>query len=107
MDVAAESLTIKRKVITRLLEAGLFPYTKRYLKHFNNHFSTIGLVGMNECLRNFMGKDITTPEGRAFALEVLQHMRRRLQDYQDDTGDLLNLEATPRREHELPSRAAR
>lgn len=95
MDLAAESLTIKRKVITRLLEAGLFPYTKRYLKHFNNHFSTIGLVGMNECLRNFMGKDITTPEGRAFALEVLQHMRRRLQDYQEDTGDLFNLEATP------------
>ncbi|ADN01640.1 ribonucleoside triphosphate reductase [Spirochaeta thermophila] len=95
MDLAAESLTIKRKVITRLLEAGLFPYTKRYLKHFNNHFSTIGLVGMNECLLNFMGKDITTPEGRAFALEVLQHMRRRLQDYQEDTGDLFNLEATP------------
>lgn len=95
MDLAAESLTIKRKVITRLLEAGLFPYTKRYLKHLDNHFSTIGLVGMNECLLNFMGKDITTKEGKDFALEVLRHMRKRLQDYQEDTGNLFNLEATP------------
>ncbi len=95
MDLAAESLCIKRKVITRLLESGLFPYTRRYLKNLNNHFSTIGICGMNECLLNFLGKDIADAEGRAFALEVLDHMRRRLVAYQEDTGDLFNLEATP------------
>lgn len=97
MDLAATSLSIKRKVINRLLENGLFPYTRRYLKTLNNHFSTIGLVGMNECCRNFLGSDtdITTREGKAFAMEVLKHMRERLQEYQVQTGDLYNLEATP------------
>jgi ribonucleoside-triphosphate reductase len=95
MDLAARSLTIKRKVIGRLLEAGLFPYTRRYLKHLDNHFSTIGLVGMNECLLNFLGTDIVSDVGRAFALRVLTHMRDRLVRYQEETGDLFNLEATP------------
>lgn len=95
MDLAAKSLTIKRKVCSRLLEGGLFPYTKRYLKNFDNHFSTIGLVGMNECCLNFMGQNIVQPEGKAFAEEVLEHMRKRLQDYQVDSGELFNLEATP------------
>ncbi len=95
MDLACESLTTKRKVINRLLDAGLFPYTKRYLSHLDNHFSTIGLVGMNECALNFLGVDISGPEGRNFALEVLDHMRLRLADYQEETGNLYNLEATP------------
>ena len=95
MDLAAESLTIKRKVINRLMEGGLFPYTMRYLKHLNNHFSTIGICGMNECLKNFMGADITSTEGKKFALEILDFMRDRLADYQERTGDLFNLEATP------------
>jgi ribonucleoside-triphosphate reductase len=95
MDLAAEALGVKRKIITRLLESGLFPYTRRYLRNLNNHFSTIGICGMNECLLNYLGKNITSPEGRAFSLEVLDHMRRRLVAYQEDTGDLFNLEATP------------
>jgi len=95
ISLASQSLVIKRKVINRLMEAGLFPYTKRYLQHLNNHFSTIGICGMNECLLNFMGKDITDAEGREFALEVLAFMRKRLADYQEETGDLYNLEATP------------
>ena len=95
MDLAAQSLVMKRKVINRLLEAGLFPYTKRYLSHLNNHFSTIGICGMNECLLNFMGKNIIDDEGRGFALEVLDFMRDRLADYQEKTGDLYNLEASP------------
>jgi ribonucleoside-triphosphate reductase len=95
MDLAAQSLSIKRKVCSRLLEGGLFPYTKRYLRTFDNHFSTIGLVGMNECCLNFLGKDIADPTGKAFAEEVLEHMRRRMQDYQEDSGELFNLEATP------------
>jgi anaerobic ribonucleoside-triphosphate reductase len=97
MDLAAKSLSIKRKVIARLLKGGLFPYTRRYLRGLDGHFSTIGLVGMNECSRNFLGsdKDISTREGKAFILEVLTHMRERLQDYQEEYGDLYNLEATP------------
>jgi len=97
MDLAAQSLTIKRKVITRLTENGLFPYTKRYLKHYNNHFSTIGLVGLHETCLNFLGAGhgIETPEGKAFAEEILTHMRERLADYQEKFGDLFNLEATP------------
>ena len=95
MNLAAESLVIKRKVVTRLLENNFFPYTKRYLGHFNNHFSTIGINGMNECLLNFMGKSIKDKEGIDFALEVLDYMRKRLADYQEETGDLYNLEATP------------
>ena len=95
MDLAAESLTVKRKTVTRLLENGLFPYTRRYLRHLNNHFSTIGLVGMNEMLLNFRGRDITDADARAFAARVLDHMRDRLLTYQQETGDLFNLEATP------------
>ena len=97
MDLAKSSLQIKRKVVTKLLENGLFPYTKRYLKNFESHFNTIGLVGMNECLLNFLGKDTTivTERGRAFALDVLRFMRKRLADYQEETGELFNLEATP------------
>ena len=95
MDLAARSLEIKRKVITRLLEGGLFPYTRRYLGSFDNHFNTIGLVGMHECCLNYLGQGIESPEGRAFSLEVLAHMRERLQDYQVSTGQLFNLEATP------------
>lgn len=97
MDVAARSLHVKRKIITRLLEEGLYPYTKRYLGTFANHFSTLGLVGMNEtCLNaNWVGKDISSAEGKAFSQKVLNHMRERLSDYQEQYGDLYNLEATP------------
>jgi len=95
MNLAAESLSTKRKVINRLMENGLFPYTKKYLKRFDGHFSTIGINGMNECLINFMNKDITTKEGKEFALEILDFMRKRMADYQEETGDLFNLEATP------------
>ena len=97
MDISARSLKIKRDVITRLLDAGLYPYTKHYLGTFNNHFSTIGLVGMNEALLNakWLAKDITTKEGQDFAVEVLNHMRNRLVIYQEKYGDLYNLEATP------------
>lgn len=95
MDLASESLTIKRKVVNRLLESGLFPYTKRYLQHLNNHFSTIGICGMNECLVNFLHTDITSEAGKDFAVKILTHMRDRLADYQEKTGDLFNLEATP------------
>jgi ribonucleoside-triphosphate reductase len=97
MDVAARSLDTKRKIITRLLEEGLYPYTKRYLGGFNNHFSTIGLVGMNEaCLNaNWIKKDISTKEGQNFSIKVLNYMRNRLSDYQEKYGDLFNLEATP------------
>ena len=97
MDIAARSLDTKRKVINRLLEEGLYPYTKRYLGAFNNHFSTIGLVGMNETILNakWIDSDITKPAGRDFSIEVLNHMRDRLSDYQEMYGDLFNLEATP------------
>lgn len=97
MDLAKESLCTKRKVIQKLYDGGLFPYTRRYLKTLTNHFNTIGLCGMNECCINFLGKeyDISTPKGKTFAENVLQHMRERMQDYQEETGDLFNLEATP------------
>ena len=97
MDIAARSLDIKRKVITRLMNEGLYPYTRRYLGTFTNHFSTIGLVGMNEAIKNakWMEGDITGKEGKAFAVECLNHMRTRLSDYQEAYGDLYNLEATP------------
>ncbi|HCT84328.1 MAG TPA: ribonucleoside triphosphate reductase [Candidatus Margulisbacteria bacterium] len=95
MDTAKTSLETKRKVITSLMDQGLFPYTKRYLKHLNNHFATIGLNGMNESCLNFMSKSIAAPEGKAFAEEVLDFMRKRLADYQEETGNLYNLEATP------------
>ena len=97
MDISARSLKTKRTVITQLLEAGLYPYTKRYLGTFNNHFSTIGLIGMNEVglNANWLRKDLTHPETQKFAAEVLNHMRNRLSDYQEMYGDLYNLEATP------------
>ena len=97
MDVSARSLKVKRTVITKLLDAGLYPYTKRYLGTFNNHFSTIGLVGMNEACLNakWLGKDLTNKEAQEFTKNVLNHMRERLSDYQVEYGDLYNLEATP------------
>ena len=97
MDIAARSLKIKRGVITKLLEGGLYPYTKRYLGTFENHFSTIGLIGMNEMGLNakWIGKDMTHPETQEFSKQVLNHMRERLSDYQEMYGDLYNLEATP------------
>ena len=97
MDIAARSLKIKRDVITKLLEEGLYPYTKRYLGTFANHFSTIGLIGMNEMGLNakWLRKDMTHPETQAFSKDVLNHMRERLSDYQELYGDLYNLEATP------------
>lgn len=97
MDVAARSLKTKRTVITNLLDAGLYPYTKRYLGSFDNHFSTIGLIGMNEVglNANWLRADLTHAETQKFAKEVLNHMRDRLSDYQEEFGDLYNLEATP------------
>ncbi|WP_302158236.1 ribonucleoside triphosphate reductase [uncultured Acidaminococcus sp.] len=97
MDIAARSLKTKRTVITKLLDAGLYPYTKRYLGTFKNHFSTIGLIGMNEVglNANWLRKDLTHPETLEFTKEVLTHMRERLKDYQEQYGDLYNLEATP------------
>lgn len=97
MDISARSLKIKRNVISRLLEEGLYPYTKRYLGRFDNHFSTIGLIGMNEAGLNakWLQKDLSHREAQQFAKEVLNHMRERLSDYQEQYGDLYNLEATP------------
>ena len=97
MDIAARSLSIKRTIITRLLNEGLYPYTRRYLGSFDNHFSTIGLIGMNEVGLNarWLGSDLTSTETQEFAKEVLNHMRERLSDYQEEYGDLYNLEATP------------
>ena len=97
MDIAARSLKIKRTTITKLLEEGLYPYTKRYLGGFDNHFSTIGLVGMNEACLNaqWLRKDLTHKNAQDFAVDVLNHMRNRLSDYQEQYGDLYNLEATP------------
>ncbi len=97
MDISARSLKTKRTVITKLMEEGLYPYTKRYLGTFDNHFSTIGLVGMNEAGLNakWLRKDMTYPETQEFTKNVLNHMRERLSDYQEQYGDLYNLEATP------------
>ena len=97
MDISARSLKVKRTVITRLLNEGLYPYTRRYLGTFANHFSTIGLIGMNEVGLNakWLGKDLTHKETQEFAKKVLNHMRERLSDYQEEYGDLYNLEATP------------
>ena len=103
MDLAKESLEVKRKIIERFTEKGLYPYSKFYLRgnkerfggFWNAHFSTIGLNGLNEAILNFMGKDISTKEGKEFAEEVLDFMRERLISYQQETGDLYNLEATP------------
>ncbi|MBQ8142579.1 MAG: ribonucleoside triphosphate reductase [Bacilli bacterium] len=97
MDIAARSLDIKRKVITKLLDQGMYPYTKRYLGSFKNHFSTIGLVGMEECLLNakWCDSDLTSEKGRLQAEEILKHMREKLSDYQEKYNALFNLEATP------------
>ncbi len=97
MDIAARSLKVKRTIITKLLNEGLYPYTKRYLGTFDNHFSTIGLVGMNEVglNANWLRADMTSPKTQEFAKDVLNHMRERLSDYQEMYGDLYNLEATP------------
>ncbi len=103
MDLAKQSLAIKREIIENLTASGLHPYSKFYLKdvknifgeYWKNHFSTIGLIGMNDALLNFMNKSIGDPEGKAFAEKILDHMRDKLADYQEETGDLFNLEATP------------
>ncbi|MCD6500513.1 ribonucleoside triphosphate reductase [bacterium] len=103
MDLAKESLEIKRKALDNFMEKGLYPYSKYYLEgvkkmrhsYFGNHFSTIGLMGMNECLLNFLGEDIGSEHGRKFALEILDFMREKLVKYQKETGNLYNLEATP------------
>ena len=97
MDIAARSLKVKRTVISKLMEEGLYPYTKRYLGNFDNHFSTIGLVGMNEACLNakWVGMDLTNEAASKFTKDVLNHMRERLSDYQEVYGDLYNLEATP------------
>lgn len=97
MDLAARSLKVKRDVVSKLMSAGLYPYTKRYLGSFNNHFSTLGLVGMNEACLNakWLGKDLSHRESIDFTKEVLNHMREKLSDYQEQYGDLYNLEATP------------
>ena len=97
MDISARSLKLKRTIITRLLDEGLYPYTKRYLGNFDSHFSTIGLVGMNEACRNakWIQKDLTDEAAQQFTKDVLNHMRERLSDYQEMYGDLYNLEATP------------
>lgn len=97
MDIAARSLKIKREVVTKLLDGGLYPYTRRYLGTFENHFSTIGLIGMNEACLNarWLRKDLVSKEAQSFTKDVLNHMRERLSDYQEEYGDLYNLEATP------------
>ncbi len=95
MDLAKKSLEIKREAVTANINQRLLPYTKRYLGDLDHHFSTIGLVGMNEALLNFLGVDIVSEEGRAFALNVLDFMREKLKEYQEETGNLYNLEATP------------
>ncbi len=103
MDLAKESLEIKRKTVENFIEKGLYPYSKHYLsgikkargQYWANHFSTIGLIGMNEALLNFLGEDIATRRGRKFALEVMDFMRKRLVKYQKETGNIYNLEATP------------
>jgi len=103
MDIASQSLEIKRKVIENLTEQNLYPYTKHYLRsvkeatgrYWTNHFSTIGLIGMNEACINLLGVGIADPEGEKFSVEVLNFMRKRLSCYQEKTGNLYNLEATP------------
>ena len=97
MDISARSLKVKRTIISKLLVEGLYPYTKRYLGSFDSHFSTIGLIGMNEVGLNakWLGEDMTSEKTQEFTKEVLNHMRERLSDYQEEYGDLYNLEATP------------
>ncbi len=103
MVLAKESLEIKRKLLEKLTDSGLYPYSKFYLRHirlrngsyWDNHFSTIGLIGMNECLLNFLGTDITTIEGKVYAEKIMDFMRDKLQEFQEETGHIYNLEATP------------
>ncbi len=103
MDVAKSSLEIKRKVLEGFTDNGLYPYSKRYLRHvkeafgkyWKNHFSTIGIVGVNEAVLNLLGQDIASKEGQAFAVKTLMFMRKRISEYQEETGDIYNLEATP------------
>jgi ribonucleoside-triphosphate reductase len=97
MDLAKDSLEIKRKSISKFMDQGLYPFTKRYLGHLRNHFSTIGINGLNEMIRNFTGDahNMTTEEGMKFAVEFLDFMRDRIKHYQNETGNLYNLEATP------------
>jgi ribonucleoside-triphosphate reductase len=95
MDLAKESLEVKREAINNLLESDFVPYTKSYLGHFSNHFSTIGINGMHEGCLNLLGKGIETPEGQEFAIKTLNFMRGVLKEYQNETGNLYNLEATP------------
>ncbi len=103
MDLSRDSLEIKRKTVEKLSENGLYPYSSFYLRHvkevyksyWKNHFSTIGLIGMNEAIVNLIGSNINTPEGHSFAERVLLHMRNKLSDYQEETGNIYNLEATP------------
>ncbi len=103
MELAKESLEIKRKALDNFMEKGLYPYSRHYLEemkkmrntYFGNHFSTIGIMGMNEALINFLEEDITTPKGRKFALEILDFMRDKMVKFQEETGNLYNLEATP------------
>ena len=95
MDMAKESLEVKREIVNSMLKRGIMPYTKVYLGHFNNHFSTIGVCGMHESCLNLLGNGIGSPEGRTFAVEILDYMRDVLKEYQNETGNLYNLEATP------------
>jgi ribonucleoside-triphosphate reductase len=95
MTLAKESLETKRKVVNNMLAKGLMPYTMVYLGHFDNHFSTIGICGMHEACLNLLGKGIGTPEGKEFAIDTLKYMKSVLQSFQDETGNLYNLEATP------------
>lgn len=95
MLLAKEALEVKRKNVNRSLEMDVMPYTKSYLGHFNNHFSTVGLCGMNECCVNFLEKGISTPEGKEFTIKVMNYMRDKLKQFQQGTGNLYNLEATP------------
>ncbi|OGI12520.1 AT hook motif [Candidatus Micrarchaeota archaeon RBG_16_36_9] len=95
MYLAKNSLEIKRKLVDRMMGIGLLPFSKRYLGDFNHHFSTIGLIGMNEACQNFLGKDIADEEGRKFSVKVLEFMRDKLKEYQEETNHIYNLEATP------------
>jgi ribonucleoside-triphosphate reductase (formate) len=95
LEMAKNSLEIKRKVIGKYMDSGLLPYTRRYLGTLQNHFATIGLVGMNECCLNFLKKDLVSAEGKEFALEILDFMRDKIKDFQEETGNIYNLEATP------------
>jgi len=97
LEISRTSLEIKRKVIQRHMDNGLFPYTKRYLGTLRNHFSTIGINGVNEMIRNFSGdsEDITTPTGHQLAVRLMDHLRQRMVQFQEQTGSMYNLEATP------------